>query len=152
MRHPNSSSDFSSGPHAGEISGPPALDPEVGDGPQGVIEAVGEVGGANHQGQFHDLARVVILAQLLERAAANARGTAGEPLGVEDGGLLLVIKERAAFIELQGLDLLLRDADSLRRSDMGAASIFTAVDQRGLQVGQLLEARLDGALVHHGAV
>jgi hypothetical protein len=91
------------------------LDAEVWDIAQSVVEAVGEIGGADHQRQLHDLPFVVELPQFFERAGANGGGAAGDALGVEDGGLILLVKQRAALIELQCLDLLAGDADSLRR-------------------------------------
>ncbi len=47
------------------------LHAQVGHVAKGVVEAVGEVGRADHQGQLHDLPLVVILPQVLERAAAD---------------------------------------------------------------------------------
>jgi hypothetical protein len=103
------------------------LNAEVWDIAQSVVEAVGEIGCADHQRQFHDLPFVVELPQFFERAGANGGGAAGDALGVENGGLILFVKQRTALVELQCLDLLAGDADSLRRSDVRARSIFAAV-------------------------
>ena len=129
-----------------------ALHTEVGDIRECVVEPVGEVRRADHQRQFDDLPLVVILPQLLERTGADSRRAAGDALGVEDGGLLLLIKQRAALIEVQRLDLLVGDADSLRRSDVGAGSILAAVGHRRFQVGELLVAWFDGAFIHDSTV
>jgi hypothetical protein len=103
------------------------LDAEVWDIPQSIVEAVGEIGGADHHRQFHDLPLVVEFSQLFERASANPRGAARDALGVQDGGLILFVKQRAALVELQRLDLLVSQPDSLRRSDVRARSILAAV-------------------------
>ena len=103
------------------------LDAEVWNIAQGVVEAVGEIGGADHQRQFHDLPFIVELSQFFERTGANGGGAAGDALSVEDSGLILFVKQRTAFVELQRLDLLAGDADSLRRSDVRARSILAAV-------------------------
>ncbi len=103
------------------------LNAEVRDIAQSVVEAVGEIGGADHQRQFHDLPLVVELPQLFERTAANGGGAARDALGVQDGSLILLVKKRAALIELQCLDLLVGEPDSLRRSDVRARSILAAV-------------------------
>ncbi len=103
------------------------LNAEVWDIAQSVVEAVGEIGGADHQRQFHDLPLVVELPQLFERTAANGGGAARDALGVQDGGLILLVEKRAALIELQCLDLLVGESDSLRRSDVRARSILAAV-------------------------
>ena len=111
------------------------LNAEVWNIAQSVVEAVGEIGGADYQRQLHDLPLVVELPQFFERAGANGGGAAGDALGVEDGGLILLVKQRAALVELQRLDLLVGDPDSLRRSDVRARSILATVQQRGFQVG-----------------
>jgi hypothetical protein len=103
------------------------LNAEVWNIAQGVVEAVGEIGGADHQRQFHDLPFVVEVPQFFERAGANGGGAAGDALGVENGGLILLVKQRAALVELQRLDLLVGESDSLRRSDVRACSILAAV-------------------------
>src|SRR5713226_3412338 len=103
------------------------LNAEVRDIAQSVVKAVGEIGGADHQRQFHDLPLVVELPQLFERSAANGGGAARDALGVQDGSLILLVKKRAALIELQCLDLLVGESDSLRRSDVRARSILAAV-------------------------
>lgn len=103
------------------------LNAEVWNIAQSVVEAVGEIGGADYQRQFHDLPLVVELPQFFERAGANCGGAAGDALRVEDGGLILLVKQRAALVELQRLDLFVGDADSLRRSDVRARSILAAV-------------------------
>jgi len=134
------------------IAGMPALHAQVREVPQRVVEPVRKIGRTDHQRQLDDLPFVVILAQLLERAAADGRRAAGDALCVEDGGFLFLVKVRAALIELQRRDLLVGNADSLRRSDVSACSILAPVHQRCLQIGQLLVARLDGALIDDGGV
>jgi hypothetical protein len=57
-----------------------------------VVEPVSEVGHTDHQREFDDLAFVVILPQLFERADAHGCGTARDALGVQDGGLLFFVK------------------------------------------------------------
>jgi hypothetical protein len=108
-------------------SWPPALNAEVRDIAQSVVEAVGEIGSADHQSQFHDLPLVVELPQFFKRAGANGSGAARDALGVQDGGLILFVKKRTVLVELQRLDLLVRESDSLRRSDVRARSIFAAI-------------------------
>ena len=134
------------------MAGVPALHAQVGEVPQRVVESVRKIGRTDHQRQLDDLPFIVILAQLLERAAADGRRAAGDALRVEDGGFLFLVKVRAALIELQRRDLLVGNADSLRRSDVSACSILAPVHQRCLQIGQLLVARLDGAAADDGAV
>jgi len=103
------------------------LNAEVWDIAHSIVEAVGEIGGADHQSQFHDLPLVVEFSQLFERASANRSGAARDALGVQDGGLILLVKQRAALVELQRLDLLVSQPDSLRRSDVRAGSILAGV-------------------------
>ncbi len=103
------------------------LNAEVRNIAQSVVEAVGEIGGTDHQRQFHDLPLVVELPQFFERTAANGGGAARDALGVQDGSLILLVKKRAALIELQCLDLRVGESDSLRRSDVRARSILAAV-------------------------
>ncbi len=70
---------------------------------------------------------VVELPQFFKRAGANGSGAARDALGVQDGGLILFVKKRTVLVELQRLDLLVRESDSLRRSDVRARSIFAAI-------------------------
>ena len=103
------------------------LNAEIWDIAQSVVEAVGEIGGADHQRQFHDLPFVVELPQFIQRSGTSGGGTARDTLGVQDGGFILVVEQWAALVELQRLDLLVSEPDSLRRSDVGAGSILAAV-------------------------
>src|SRR5260370_27297043 len=103
------------------------LNAEVWDIAQSVVEAVGEIGSADHQSQFHDLPLVVELPQFFKRAGANGSGAARDALGVQDGGLILFVEKRAALVELQRLDFLVRQSDSTPRSDARARSIFAAI-------------------------
>ena len=66
---------------------------EVRNRAQRVVEAVGEIGGADHQCKLNDLAFVVIFAQLLQRTSADGRSAAGDPLGVKNRGLLFFVEE-----------------------------------------------------------
>ena len=66
--------------------------------------------------------------------------------------LVFLIEQRAALEELKRANLLLGDANPLRRSGVRARSILTAIDQRGFQVGQFLVARLDRAAFHHSGI
>src|SRR5713101_6204271 len=127
-------------------------DAQVGQGLQGVVEAVGKIGGADNQGKLHDLSFIVKLPEVFQSAGADGGGAAGDALGIQDGGLLLGIEKRTALVELQRLDLLGSDPDPLRRSGVGARSILAAVDESGLQIGELFVARLDGAFVDDGRV
>src|SRR5713226_1851616 len=93
-----------------------------------VVKAVGEIGGADHQCQFHDLPLIVEFSQIFEPSAANGSGAARDAFRVQNRGFLLLVKQRAALVELQRLDLLAFDSDSLRRSGVCAGSILAAVD------------------------
>lgn len=104
------------------------LDAEVRDVAKCVVKAVGEIGGADHQCQFHNLSLIVEFSQLFERTAANRGRAARDALGVQNRGFLLLVKQRAAVVELQRLDLLACDSDSLRRSGVCAGSILAAVE------------------------
>ena len=66
---------------------------EVRNRAQRVVEAVGEISGADHQRELNNLTFVVILAQLLERTGADRGSTAGDPLGVKNRGLLFFVEE-----------------------------------------------------------
>src|SRR5229473_1865078 len=127
-------------------------DAQVGQGLQGVVEAVGKISGADDQSKLHDLSFIVKLPEVFQSAGADGGGAAGDPLGIQDGGLLLGIEQRTALVELQRLDLLGSDPDPLRRSGVGARSILAAVDESGLQIGELFVARLDGAFVDDRSV
>jgi hypothetical protein len=106
----------------------PYLDAEVRDVAQCVVKAVGEIGGADHQCQFHNLPLIVEFSQLFEGTAANGSGAARDALGVQNRGFLLLVKQRAAVVELQRLDLFAGDSDPLRRSGVCTGSILAAVD------------------------
>src|SRR6266849_1610596 len=127
-------------------------DAQVGQGLQGVVEAVGKISGSDDQRKLHDLSFIVKLPEVLQSAGADGSGAAGDALGIQDGGLLLRIEQRAALVELQRLDLFGSDPDPLRRSGVGARSILAAVDESGLQIGELFVARLDSAFVDDGRV
>src|SRR5260370_1060036 len=79
------------------------LNAQVWDIAHSIVEAVGEIGGADHQSQFHDLPLVVEFSQLFERASANPLGAARDALGVQDGGLILLVKQAAALVGLHRL-------------------------------------------------
>jgi hypothetical protein len=66
--------------------------------------------------------------QLFERTAANRSRAARDALGVQNRGFLLLVKQRAAVVELQRLDFLACNSDSLRRSGACAGSILAAVE------------------------
>ena len=66
---------------------------EVRNRAQRVVEAVGEISGADHQRELNNLTFVVILAQLLERTGADRGSAAGDPLGVKNRGLLFFVEE-----------------------------------------------------------
>src|SRR6266849_10442527 len=127
-------------------------DAQVGQGLQGIVEAVGKISGADDQSKLHDLSFIVKLPEVFQSAGADGGGAAGDALGIQDGGLLLLIEQRAALVELQRLDLFGSDPDPLRRSGVGARSILAAVDESGLQIGELFVARLDSAFVDDGRV
>ncbi len=76
------------------------LHPQVGDAAEGIVKPIGEVRHANDQCELDDLAFVVVLAQLLQRALADGRCSAGHPLSIEDCCLVLLVKERAALVEV----------------------------------------------------
>jgi hypothetical protein len=57
-----------------------------------VVKPVSEVGHTDHQRELDDLAFVVMLPHLFERADAHGRSTARDALGVQDGGLLFFVK------------------------------------------------------------
>src|SRR2546426_5530636 len=130
-------------PHAPRF----ASDAQVWQGLQGVVEAVGKIGGADNQGKLDDLSFIVKLPEVFQSAGADGGGAAGDALGIQDGGFLLRIEQRTALVELQRLDLLGSDPEPLRRSGVGARSILAAVDESGFQIGELFVAGLDGAFV-----
>ncbi len=66
---------------------------EVRNRAQRVVEAVGEISGADHQRELNNLTFVVILAQLLKRTGADRGSAAGDPLGVKNRGLLFFVEE-----------------------------------------------------------
>ena len=66
---------------------------EVRNRAQRVVEAVGEISGADHQRELNNLTFVVILAQLFERTGADRGSTACDPLGVKNRGLLFFVEE-----------------------------------------------------------
>src|SRR5260370_4474400 len=102
---------------------------EVRNRAQRVVEAVGEISGADHQRELNNLTFVVILAQLLKGTGADRGSTAGDPLGVKNRRLLFFVEERAALVELQSSNLLVVDANPLRRGGVSAVSILARVDQ-----------------------
>ena len=66
---------------------------EVRNRAQRIVEAVGEISGADHQRELNNLTFVVILAQLLKRTGADRGSAAGDPLGVKNRGLLFFVEE-----------------------------------------------------------
>jgi hypothetical protein len=57
-----------------------------------VVEPVSEVGHTDHQRELDDLAFVVILPQLVERADAHGCSAARDALRKQDGGFLFFVK------------------------------------------------------------
>src|SRR5208282_4176818 len=117
------------------------LNAQIRNRARGVVKAVREIRQADDERQFDDLPIVIVFPQFLDRPGSNRRRSARHPLGVEKCRLVLLIEQRAAVVERQRLDLLCRDANSLRRSGVGPRSIFTAVQHGCLQISQFLEAR-----------
>jgi hypothetical protein len=100
---------------------------EIRRSPQGVVEPVGKIRGADHQRELNNLAFVVIFAQLLQRTFANGRSAASDALRIKNRRLFLFVEERASLVEQQRPNLLLGDPDPLRRSGVGARSILAAI-------------------------
>jgi hypothetical protein len=125
---------------------------QVGFGVQGVVEAVGEIRNASDQRQLHDLLFVEKLSQLREGGVADGGGAPRDALGVQNHGLVFLIEQLAAVVEEKRANLLLSDANPLRRSGVCACSIFASVDQRRFQVRQLFVAMLDRAPFHHRGI
>src|SRR5260370_13567153 len=65
---------------------------EVRNRAQRVVEAVGEVRGADHQRKLNNLTFVVIFSQLLERRGADRATAAGSALRVKNRGLLFSLE------------------------------------------------------------
>ena len=125
---------------------------QVRNGAQGIIEAVREIRRANHQRELDDLPIIEKFSQLREGRVADRRGAPGDAFGKQNYGLLFLIEQRAALVELQRPNLLLGDANPLRRSGVRAGSILAAIDQRRFQVCQLLVARFDRAAFHYRGI
>jgi len=125
---------------------------QVGRGLQCVIEAIGEVGDADRQGELNDLPFIEIFAQFLKCVRAQGRSAASDPLSVQYCGLIFFVEELAAFKEQQRVNLFLGDANPLRRSGVGACSIFAAVKQGGLQVGEFFVALVNRAFRDDGTI
>jgi hypothetical protein len=66
---------------------------EVRSRAQRVVEAVGEISGADYQCKLNDLAFVVIFAQLLQRTGADGRSAASDALRVKNRSLLFFVEE-----------------------------------------------------------
>jgi hypothetical protein len=128
------------------------LHAEVWDICQRVVEAIREVGCANHQRKLHDLTLVVELPQLINRAATDRRRASGYAVGVKNCGFVLFVKKRAVLVERECGNLLIGYADPLRRSGVSARSILAPIDGRRFQICQLLVAWLDRAFLDDGAV
>jgi hypothetical protein len=62
-----------------------------------------------------------------------------------DDRLVFFVKEFAALVEGQSLDVFRCDADPLRRSGMGGGSIQASVDQRGLEISKFLVTLIERA-------
>lgn len=111
--------------------------------PEAFVEPVGEVGGAYDEHQLRNLFRVEVLAQGIEIGLLNRGRPSGEPLGKMNRSPFLIAENitsrPAGFLEC--LDLIVRHALSLRRSEVSARSIFAAVHNRSAEVSQLLELR-----------
>ncbi len=109
------------------------------------VEAIGEVGGGNGEHQLLDLLDIEEFAQGFEVGGLNRCGPCRKLLGELDGRAFFLGENIPAGPSrfLQGLDLLIGNALPLRRSGMSAASIHTAVHNRGAQVSQLLDFRIE---------
>jgi hypothetical protein len=92
-----------------------------------VVEAISQICHANDKSQLDYLVLAVVLAQLCQAAFSHSGGSAGDSLRVENRGLFLFVESFAAAEKLERLDLLVGDAYPLRRSGMGARSVFTAI-------------------------
>ena len=100
----------------------PDLHAEVRNIFEGVVEAVGEIGRADGQGQLDDLSLVEELAQFLKLGGADAAGAARYAVGEEDGDLFILIEEGAARTKRERGNLFRGDASAFRRSDARASS------------------------------
>jgi hypothetical protein len=110
-----------------------------------VIEAIREIGHAGGERQLHDLLLGKVLAQVFEVAVAKSGGCARELVCVVDDRAVFLVKEVAAAVEGEVVNLVRGYADPLRRSGMGRGSIHASVDHGGLQIGQFLVALVECA-------
>ena len=81
-----------------------------------------------------------MLAQLQQVLIAHRGGCPGYLVGKMNYGFVFFVEEVAAMVEREGLDLLLGNADPLRRSGVRFGSILATVHDRGFQVGEFLVA------------
>src|SRR5215510_8836721 len=116
---------------------------QVGLDAEAVVEAVGEIGHADDEGQLHDLIIGEVTLELAHRHVAQARPRRPRhALRVEEDGLVLLVEVRAPLVEGERLDLLRRDAGPLRPRRVCARAVFAPVEVRGLEVRELAVATL----------
>jgi hypothetical protein len=118
---------------------------QVRRGFEGVVEPVREVSDANQKHQLDNLSLVEEFVQIGKIVLTDSCGPAGDAISETNDSFLLIGKMSAAPVELEVCNLFRRDADPLRRSEVGARSIFAPVDHRRLQVREFLELRINGA-------
>jgi hypothetical protein len=93
----------------------------------GIVEAISQICQADDKSQLDYLVLTVVFAQFRQAAFSHSGRAAGDSLRVENSGLFLFVESFAAAVKLKRLDLLVGDAYPLRRSGMGARSVFTAI-------------------------
>src|SRR5215472_10975881 len=126
---------------------------QVGLDAEAVVEAVGEIGHADDEGQLHDLIIGEVTLELAHRHVAQSRARRScHTLRVEANRLVLLVEMRAPLIEGERFDLLRRDAGPLRTRRVRARAVLAAVEMRGLEVGELFVAAFQRPLVHHRGV
>jgi hypothetical protein len=118
----------------------------------GIVEAISQICQADDKSQLDYLVLTVVFAQFRQAAFSHSGRAAGDSLRVENSGLFLFVESFAAAVKLKRLDLLVGDAYPLRRSGMGARSVFTAIDHGSLQVGELLVPGLDSPFRNDRAI
>jgi hypothetical protein len=117
---------------------------------KGIVEALGKVGQADDEGQFHDLLFIIIFLQLFEDILPDCGCGPCHKLNKTESGFVLFIEGVTALVEEDLPELLVGYASLLRRSSVGAGSILTAIEHGRCEVRQLFVPICQRSAGHDG--
>ena len=104
--------------------------PQIRLAEQRIVHTIGKVCCCYRQHKLYDLFFRKMFSQFLKLFVADGRGGARYPVGKANDCFVFFVEEFAAVIKHQCPNLVLSNANPLRRSGVSAGSILAAIDQR----------------------